>query len=405
MLVGCGATPATIKVVQDKQVEPFKASADSKPIEFSRIVVKLKRGQHIGALQGGLFCMSEAELFWKGGRMSVDSDDFTDAFKEGLEKYSFKAVGDKSTVFEDKSTWKSEILVAGMVRDLQANICYPNRGRASSKGEAYIKVDWEIYSKLDKAVVHTVRTEGAGRTESAVPAGNTTAVLNAFAQATRNLLADEKFREIVGKGGKTVRETSFKSGGAIVITRVSSKPLKDKPKEWHLAVVTIFAGDVLGSGFAISDDLILTNHHVAGEANMVTVKFYNGVRVLGKVMASNSARDVALIKVDATLARHFRVLRADPPIGSEVYAIGTPLDEDLESTVSRGIVSGYRERDKKKFIQSDVNVQHGNSGGPLVDKSGAVVGITAEGLDKDGVARGINFFIPIDEALKALNII
>ena len=82
MLVGCGATPATIKVVQDKQVEPFKASADSKPIEFSRIVVKLKRGQHIGALQGGLFCMSEAELFWKGGRMSVDSDDFTDAFKE-----------------------------------------------------------------------------------------------------------------------------------------------------------------------------------------------------------------------------------------------------------------------------------------------------------------------------------
>ena len=105
-------------------------------------------------------------------------------------------------------------------------------------------------------------------------------------------------------------------------------------------MVTIFAGDVLGSGFAISDDLILTNHHVAGEANTVTVKFYNGVRVLGKVMASNSARDVALIKVDATLARHFRVLRADPPIGSEVYAIGTPLDEDLESTVSKG----YRQR-------------------------------------------------------------
>ena len=134
--------------------------------------------------------MSEAELFWKGGRMSVDSHDLTDAFR-----------GRSGKIFV-QSRWRQEHGVRASppgnrkyssrhVGALQANICYPNRGRASSKGEAYIKVDWEIYSKLDKAVVHTVRTEGAGRTESAVPAGNTTAVLNAFAQATRNLLADK----------------------------------------------------------------------------------------------------------------------------------------------------------------------------------------------------------------------
>ena len=146
-LAGCAGTSAVIKPVEDKQVENLKASDTAKPIQFTKVVVKLKRGEHVGAMQVGLLCVPQGDLNWKGGRITVDSDEFTEAFKEELEKYSFKTVGDTNALFEDPSTWKSEILVAGLIKELKANVCYPMAGFGnfnSSKGEAFIKVDWQI---------------------------------------------------------------------------------------------------------------------------------------------------------------------------------------------------------------------------------------------------------------------
>lgn len=241
----------------------MKAAESSKPIQFTKVVVKLKRGEHVGAMQGGLLCVPQSDLTWKGGRISIDSDEFTDAFKEELEKYSFKTVGDTNALFEDPSTWKSEVLVAGLVKDLKANICYPMAGFgnfSSAKGEAFLKVDWQIYSKLDRSVVHSVTTEGASKDNEAVAGGDTIAVLNAFSQATRNLLADAKFRELVSKGGQTLKDTTYKSGESLVLATASSKPVQGEPTEWADAVVTVFAGQGHGSGFVISDNLIMTNH-------------------------------------------------------------------------------------------------------------------------------------------------
>ena len=408
LLSGCAGTPAIIKEVQDQPVENLKASENSKPIQFTKIVVKLKRGEHIGAYKAGILCIPHGDLNWKGGKINVDSDEFTDAFKDELAKYSFKAVGDTNALFEDPSTWKSEILVAGLVKDLKVNICYPNAGFGnfnSSKGEAFIKVDWQIYSKLDRSVVHSVTTEGSAKNKESVSGGDTIAVLDAFAQASRNLLADAKFREIVSKGGSSVKETSFKSGESLVVSTGSSTLVGKSPDKWPGAVVTVFAGKGFGSGFVISENLILTNQHVVGESNSVTIKFDNGLQVIGKVVASNSGRDVAVVKVDAKLPKYFHVQRVGPPVGTEVYAVGSPLDENLQSTVTRGIISGYREQDKKTFIQSDVNIRPGNSGGPLVTKDGDVVGIAVSGLVVNGDFQGINFFIPINDALVSLGVI
>ncbi|AQR65289.1 hypothetical protein BXU06_09665 [Aquaspirillum sp. LM1] len=168
--------------------------------------------------------------------------------------------------------------------------------------------------------------------------------------------------------------------------------------------MTIFAGNGHGSGFAISENLILTNYHVVGEANSIVVKFNNGMQVMGKVLASNSGHDVAIVKVDAKLAKHFKVSRSVPTIGADVYAIGSPLNEKLHSTVTRGVISGIREENKKTLIQSDVNIRPGSSGGPLVDKTGLVVGIAVSSLMVNGGSQGINFFIPTGDALKVLGV-
>ncbi len=405
---GCAGTASVIKDVSDKTVVDLKITEESKPIQLSKVVIKLKRGDHIGANQIGLFCMNQGNITWRGGRLKVDSDEFTDTFKEELEKFNFKVVGDTNALFEDSSSWKAELLVAGLVKDLKANLCYPWAGMANfvdSKGEAFMKVEWQIYSKLDRSVVHTVTTEGSSKITEITPEGANNVVLNAFSQAARNLLADEKFREIVSKGGKSVKQNDIRvSSASILLTANKSKPIVGKPEDWSDGVVTVFAGNGHGSGFVISDDLILTNQHVVGSSNAVTLKLKGGFEIIGKVLASNSSRDVAVIKTEMKMPKRFKVNKNLPTIGEEVYAIGTPLKESFELTLSKGIVSAIRTENGKKLIQGDVNVLPGNSGGPLVNKLGEVVGITVSGIMINKSSQGLNFFIPVDEALQTLGI-
>lgn len=408
ILAGCG-TSAVIKDVQDKPVQQLniKASANSKPIQLSKVVVRLKRGKHIGALQGGLLCAPQTDLTWKGGRLKLDSDDLTDAFQEELEKYSFKTVGDTSALFEDPSSWKSEILIAGLVKELKSNICFPMAGFgnfSSSKGESYVKVEWQIYSKLDRAVVHTVTTEGSFKSTESQEGGIDPIILNAFTQAARNLLADTKFRDIVARGGETVKETTFKTDDGIIITLGKSKPFTQRVDEWKDGVVTVIAGSGHGSGFAIGENILLTNHHVIGESNKVVIKLGPGFEVNGEIIAYNSGLDVAAVKIAASLPRHFKLEHNLPAIGSDVYALGSPISENLNATLTQGVVSNIRKEGQKTLIQSDVNVLNGSSGGPLVNSNGEVIGITVSGIQINKATQGINFFIPIKDALDSMNL-
>ena len=91
-------------------------------------------------------------------------------------------------------------------------------------------------------------------------------------------------------------------------------------------------------------------------------------------------------------------------VGDEVFSIGTPLSEDLSQTVTKGIVSSFRVKDEIKYVQSDVNIHPGNSGGPLVSLNKGVVGICVSGITFGPYTMGLNYFIPIEEAIKALKI-
>ena len=407
VFAGC-ATNAIIKDVQAPTVIPLE-TANTKPIQFKKIVVKINRGQPIGAWQGGILCVPNGPITWKGGRVNIDSDEFTEAFQDELKKFNFQTVGDTSALFEDPSTWKSEILVAGLVTDLKTNVCYPMAGfgdYTNSKGDAYIKVEWQIYSKLDRKVVHTLFAEGDGKQTEAIQGGNENAILNAFAESVQALLADGKFRKIVMQEGKSVANTTTVSQNQIVASISRAKPMPDGKRDlWSNGVVTVFAGSGHGSGFVVADNLILTNHHVAGNAKNATIKTDSGIEFVGEVVRSDSFLDIALIKTEVMLPNFFKINRNLPKVGSEVFAIGSPLDESLKSTISKGIVSAIRDENGKKLIQSDVNVIPGNSGGPLLNAKGDVIGITVSGIRINQANQGINFFIPISDALSKLNLV
>ena len=170
------------------------------------------------------------------------------------------------------------------------------------------------------------------------------------------------------------------------------------------SVVTIFAGEGFGSGVLISQDgYILTNHHVAGSNGRVRVRWADGTETVGEVLRGDPRRDVALIKVSANGAP-LPIRTSAAQLGETVFAVGTPLDKTLANTLTRGIVSGTRLIEGQAVIQSDVAIDHGNSGGPLLDEKGQIVALTVSRYEENNVGHDISFFIPIQDALNALGL-
>jgi len=167
-------------------------------------------------------------------------------------------------------------------------------------------------------------------------------------------------------------------------------------------------GVSLGSGFLISNDgYVLTNHHVVDGADQVTVRLSDRREFKAKVVGSDEQSDVALLKIDATGLPALRL--ADSNLlkpGQWVVAIGSPFG--LDHSVTAGIVSAvgranpYADQRYVPFIQTDVAINRGNSGGPLLNTRGEVVGINSQIFSNSGGYMGVSFAIPIDIAMGAV---
>ena len=158
----------------------------------------------------------------------------------------------------------------------------------------------------------------------------------------------------------------------------------------------------VGSGFIISDDgYVLTNAHVVDGADDVIVTLTDRREFKAKVLGADRRSDVALLKVDAKNLPSLRIGDSNKiRVGEWVIAIGSPFN--LENTVTAGIISA-KARDTGEYlplIQSDVAVNPGNSGGPLINMRGEVIGINSQIATLSGAYNGISFAVPIDEVMR-----
>jgi serine protease Do len=158
----------------------------------------------------------------------------------------------------------------------------------------------------------------------------------------------------------------------------------------------------IGSGFIVSSDgFVLTNAHVVEGADEVLVTLTDRREFKAKVLGTDRRSDVALLKVDA--ANLPRLPMGDSGkirVGEWVIAIGSPFN--LDNTVTAGIISA-KARDTGEYlplIQTDVAVNPGNSGGPLINMRGEVIGINSQIATLSGGYNGISFAVPIDEAMR-----
>lgn len=189
--------------------------------------------------------------------------------------------------------------------------------------------------------------------------------------------------------------------GAEMLRRFFGMPMMPSPEEQRHTS--------LGSGFIISKDgYILTNNHVVDHADKVTVRLQDRRTLTAKVVGTDPTYDIALLKIDAgddLPAVKIGDSRNLKP-GQWVLAIGSPFGFDY--TVTQGIVSavgrnlGQRDQPYTSFIQTDVPINRGNSGGPLFNLQGQVVGVNSQIYSNTGDYMGVSFSIPIDVAMNAV---
>ncbi|MGH8636419.1 MAG: DegQ family serine endoprotease [Burkholderiales bacterium] len=234
------------------------------------------------------------------------------------------------------------------------------------------------------------------------------ALLLAFSLGARAQLPD--FTDLVEKHGPAVVNVSTTSapharGGP----RLPNVPEDDPFYEFFRRFMPQIPGpqqfesQSLGSGFIITaDGYVLTNAHVVESADEITVKLNDKREFKAKVIGSDRKTDIALLKIDATGLPAVRI--GDPDklrVGEWVIAIGSPFG--FESTVTAGIVSAkgrsLPQENFVPFIQTDVAVNPGNSGGPLFNLRGEVVGVNSQIYSRTGGFMGLSFAIPIDVAM------
>jgi S1-C subfamily serine protease len=409
MLTGC-QQHSRIAPIAEQPVIKVVDPENARPVQFSRIVIDLKRGAQIGTFRQGVgFCSERGTLVYRGGRMHVDDRELSGVFRDELERANYKVVGDPDALFDDPSSWQAEFLIAGLVKRIDADLCYAyNEFEKVTKtsGVLLMDVDWQVYSRLDRNVVYREQTEGRGEIKELSTSGETDLVLDAFAQATRNLLADRRFYEIVGQGGAPVQRPTSEVGMNLVSRQLFTQPITANMAAVRNNVVVVYGGGGHGSGFVIDDSgRVLTNEHVVRTAARVGVRFESGDEATATVLATDPRRDVALLRLDRSGTGGLPIRFDQPAVGDTVYAVGAPLDPAYSATVSKGIISAFRDIEGESWIQSDVNVQHGSSGGPLLDERGNILGITARGEPNEaGTPSGVNLFVPILDALRRLGL-
>lgn len=408
-LIFLGCTSAVvIPIVEDKIPIQIIDKSQVKPIALVKLKSKINRGTKVGSLAGGLMCIPQVDLTWKSGSggINLSAEGFDEIFVDAAESNGWPVVGGNENLFTGQDFTGAEVLIAGTIIDVKTNLCMMMSDMNSKmSGKYYVKIEWQIYSPVRQKLIDTIVTSGTG--EVKIQSDDTLYLIesDAFEMAVRNLLADEFFLLAVENSSTLYRKNNLFN------EKISNKPnyyqtTQEAIEAGKKSTVIIKTAGGHGSGFAIADgDLILTNSHVVGNADKVTIVTNGGLSFEGKVLKVNEERDVALIKTNSGIRlKPFHLDINNMESTSTVYAIGAPLSEKLSGTVTSGIISGIRMYDGFDWIQSDVSINPGNSGGPLLNDRGSVVGISTAGFAPGGSQVGLNLFIPIDDALNYVDL-
>ena len=372
--------------------EPAKAT-----FEFVRMRSRIQPGDLIGHFTRGLFCASTGgDLHAPAQLEQITTTNARTAFKTAAHDEGVPLFERELSAFESNESMSADYRVGGVLERIAMETCSDGRTR---KGSIEIEVKWDIYSTKLQKVVLSKTTLGNFKTDEY---GDVSFDNLAYTSALRRLMQSEEFRTLAARRAPTTTPPPvwpllhLKSSGGV------SGDAQQQAAALAKAVVTIESDLGSGTGFYIADGYLLTDRHVVGASRYVKVKLANGKQLVGEVLRQDAPRDVALLQTEPAGLPMLHVALADPPVASTVFAVGSPLGDKLAGTFTRGVLSGVRDVAGTRYLQSDVAINHGNSGGPLIDATSHVVGLADLVINQ---TQGLSFFVPIKDALDRLAVV
>ncbi len=366
---------------------PMSEALEQYPIGCTNVNVRLRIGEKIGetSYKGKLL----NEIFWEN-TVNVKAEDLEVIVNNGLKDLGFNV---PDQIPNRGYELNAEITGVTINSDMQAlgSIFYT----------CTLQTNWslkDIYADkiVKKGKVESFNTKNSNSLDNVI--------YTAFDNGMGVFLAENpEIYDLVSKGSNEPIVNDFDN---ITLTKPSVN--KDASiMDFTQSVVTVELDEGgHGSGFIISEDgYIMTNYHVVKNNPKVNVILGSGLSFIGEVIRKDLTHDVALIKLSGKGFKPLELLSnsSDISTGAEVYAIGTPVDKNLSQTVTKGILSGERLIEDVKYLQTDVSVSPGNSGGPIITKEGKVVGVVTSKVVERGV-EGISFALPTEKALEVLKV-
>jgi serine protease Do len=378
-----------------KSTEPIDVHDRAfEPLEFRGLLVEISKGASAGTHYDGILYFPQSPAIRDRSLSYWSSQELNAMARDELKRYGYNVLDGDTQPFASDDPSKARYQLRGAVVSLQCNTYGQSAGDYT---EVIGNVDWELYDGLNKAVIYKERTVGRAKGSGLGPEGSHSASCSAFRDGLRELLAKKGFVEVIGKGGQVKVSAAEPPAWKEIITIKPCALTADisLPRDIESAleaVVTIRVGPVAGNGIVISPDgFILTTAHLVSGTNNVSLRFHSGLTLDAQVLRSDSNHDLALLKVPGSGYKCLALeLEDSSSVGADVFAIRTSFGEKLPFSVSKGIISAYRDQDGDKYIEIDASLTQANSGGPLVVQNGRVVAILGwrkEGSGDSGVGQ------------------
>ncbi len=412
---GSAVSSNTKQVAVSKPIPPIDG-VNLRSVRLDKIVLSLdsESGRDVTIGKRYTTCEHEKGSYYSPDQVLIAPDEavlkdkgFNKQFNKILRDYKYRVVEQSKELFEVEHDDQADLLVGAIIKKLTVNMC-KSFSNESLTVASYLKVDWQVYDPLNREIVYQATTEGSElkvfSTKNAEEAENTDA--RSFGNAAINLLSNPGLMKVLMNSSSDARAASSAPVSMKVMYGSGTGDFVAKAEQLKSGTVTVRTAQGHGSGMIVSSDgYLITNAHVVGGANTVLVLIDNK-KYQASVIKEDTRRDVALLKMEGVSGLSPLMVSKKPiKTGETVYVIGTPLDENLSHSVTRGILSAERLVNSKRLYQTDAAVNPGNSGGPAFNTYGEVIGITVAGIfAKNGGSLNINFLIPINEALESLGI-
>jgi len=393
-----GLSACVVGFAQEAASSPAASRSEPPKIEMARMRSKVMPGDKLGTAEGGWLCIGKHETKASDQVERVFEMEGLLAFRKVAAALGLSVADRDISAFDTAGPSNADYRLGGVVISMEAATCsYPPENR---KGTITVEVKWDLFSTHQQRVLVSKTTSGTITLDSFEAIAGREFEARAFAASMTNFFADAQVKQLMSGVEPPLPAVAVEPLHVKAGTLVAGGTTQNADS-LRSAVVTIVADTGFGSGFYFAEGYLLTDWHVVHASRFVKVKLASGRELVGEVVRSDGPLDVALVKTEPAGVPQIRLRQSAPIIGEDVWAIGSPMSQQLAGTMTRGILSGTREDAGLHFLQSDVAVNPGNSGGPLLDGQSSVIGLTKM---KYTDAAGLAFFVPIGDALARLGL-